>query len=908
MSRFASRLAGFFFALVTLPIFAAPTVINEEAKLTGPTAGGELSGSTVSISGDTAVIGAPAENGGRGAAYIFSRDVGGWTLQQRVEASDGLAGDLFGTSVSISGDHVAIGAPGRAANRGAVYTFARVATLWSESGILVSTDGAGGDQFGFSVSLQGLTLVAGAPLDDVNGKTDTGSAYVFTNNGTAWSQFFHIQITTGQVKPGDHLGWSVALSGNTVLVGAPDDDFGNKTDSGSMYVFVRSGNRFARQARLNPAGAAGDRWGSAVALFSNTALVGADGTDGAAGADQGAAIIYTRTGTTWTAAPARLTAADAAAGDRFGASVALSGPLAVVGAPFADGIGADSGKGYVFGNSGAGYTQIDTLVATDNAAGDNFGASAALDAGRAIVGAPRADHPGVDSGAAYVFLLVQPSTTTITSITPEPSVTGQSYSVTVTVAAPSGTPGGTVDVSDGDAASCTITLAAGTGSCSLTSIAAFLHTISASYSGTIVFGASLDTEPHLVNKADTTVSILSDTPDPSLVGEAVTVDTAIAVSSPGAGTPTGTVVITGTNTAGCTVDLAIGTSCKLTFTAVGAQTITATYSGDDDFNGSDNSAAPESHLVVQAQTTLAMTSANNPSVTGESVTLTATLSVTPPAAGPPAGAPYGSTVSFFNGTMLIGTASVNASGVATLTTVFNAVGTFALHAEFAGDANYAASISPDQSHVVNQAATTTAVVSTPNPSSVGESVTLSATVSVTTPGGGTPTGSVEFFNGATSLGTGMLNASGVATLGTSFANAGTFQLHAVYAGDANYTGSTSPDQAHVVGAASTTTTITADMPDASTAGNGYLVSVTVTSAFGATPTGSVVIDDGNGGTCTIAALSAGAGSCTVTSTTVGVLTLTATYTPDVADFTGSSDTEGHTVNAAGDAIFKDSFE
>jgi hypothetical protein len=153
-----------------------PRSSTKEAKLTDGGIGGELSGSSVSISGDTAVMGAPAESSGRGAAYVFFRDVGGWTLQQKLEASDGLAGDSFGTSVSVSGDHVAIGAPGRSSGRGAVYTFSRTAGVWTQQPTpLTALDASVGDQLGFSVSLQGLTLVAGAPLDDVNGKADTGS-------------------------------------------------------------------------------------------------------------------------------------------------------------------------------------------------------------------------------------------------------------------------------------------------------------------------------------------------------------------------------------------------------------------------------------------------------------------------------------------------------------------------------------------------------------------------------------------------------------------------------------------------------------------------------------------------------------------------------------------------------------
>jgi hypothetical protein len=428
-----------------------------------------------------------------------------------------------------------------------------------------------------------------------------------------------------------------------------------------------------------------------------------------------------------------------------------------------------------------------------------------------MVGAPRADAPGVDSGAAYAFLVVQPSTTSIGTITPEPSLTGQSYLVPVTVLAPAGIPSGTVDVSDGDAATCTITLDAnGMGSCSLTSIAAFLHTVSASYNGTIVFGGSTDDQSHLVNKADTTVAISSDLPDPSLVGEPVTVAVAVSVTAPGTGTPTGLVDIVEGTTTLCTIDLSVGSTCTVAFGTVGTHMIFANYAGDDDFNGSDSSGAPTSHTVSQSQTTTALTAAPEPSVVGQSVTLTATVSVTAPGAGPPGGA------------VLSGTA--------------------------------------------------------------------------------------DFFNGATLLGSSSLGAGGVATLSTSFATSGTFQLHAVYNGDTNYAGSTSVDYPHVVGAVATTTTIASDLPDPSGQGQAYAVVVSVTSQFGATPTGTVVVDDGVGQTCNIT-LAAGAGSCNISSTTLGALTLTATFTSDVpADFQGSSDTESHDVNTPVDGIFANGFE
>ena len=609
-SRYSLRIAGalalgfaFIASAGTAPSqsrASSAKVFGEDAKLVDAALPADaLSGTAVSISGLTAVVGAPAENGGEGAAYVFIRNAGVWETQQRLEASDGVAGDNFGASVSIAGDNIAIGAAGRQSGRGAVYTFNRNAGVWTEKETLVSADGQAGDQFGKSVSIQGLLLVAGAPFNDVNGKIDVGSAYTFANDGTAWTQQFHIQVESGQAKDGDHLGWSVSLSGNTVLVGAPDDDKGNKADTGSVYVFVRAGNVWNRQTRIqNPDGRAGDRVGSSVSLFANSALFGSDGHDfNGASPNRGKVLFYQRTGTAW-ALGGSLVASDGVAGDRFGASVTLSGPLAVIGAPQA---ASAAGKGYLFGNPGTGFAQLDTVVASDNAAGDTFGASTSFDSGRVVVGAPLADSTGMDAGAAYVFDVVSESTTGITAILPEPSVVGQSYNIAVEVTAPSGTPGGTVDISDGDGATCVITLAAGVGNCSLASSAAGLHTISASYSGSLLFGASVDDTTHDVDAADTTTTI---------------------------------------------------------------------------------GASP------------------SPSVVGQLVTLSATTAAVAPGNGPPAGADFSGTVDFFSDGTLIASVPAAASGVTTAQVSFPSTGTFQLHAEYSGDANYNASISGNLSQTV----------------------------------------------------------------------------------------------------------------------------------------------------------------------------------------------------------------
>ena len=274
---------------------------------------------------------------------------------------------------------------------------------------LLATDGAAGDQFGYSVALSGDTAVIGARFDDddVNG-LESGSAYVFTRTGTTWTQ--QAKLTAADGAAGDQFGYSVALSGDTAVITADaDDDVVNGVDSGSAYVFTRSGTTWTQQAKLTAAdGAAGDQFGVRVALSGDTAVIGArfDDDDDVNGLDSGSAYVFTRSETTWSQ-QAKLTAADGAAGDWFGYSVALSGDNALIGAHFDDDDvnGVDSGSAYVFTRSGTTWSQQARLTAADGAAGDQFGGRVAISGDTALIGARLVndDVNGVDSGAAYVF-------------------------------------------------------------------------------------------------------------------------------------------------------------------------------------------------------------------------------------------------------------------------------------------------------------------------------------------------------------------------------------------------------------------------------------------------------------------------------------------------------------------------
>ena len=270
--------------------------------------------------------------------------------------------------------------------------FTRSGTSWSQQAQLTAGDGAAGDYFGYSVALAGDTALVGAYADDVGATDDQGSAYVFTRSGTSWSQ--QAQLTAGDGAAGDCFGYSVALAGDTALVGAYVNDVGAAVDQGSAYVFTRSGATWSQQAQLTAGdGAAGDYFGYSVALAGDTALVGAYLNDVGANADQGSAYVFTRSGATWSQ-QAQLTAGDGAAADDFGHSVALAGDTALVGAVADDvGAAADQGSAYVFLLDAVAPVTTASLTPPANAAGwSKQAASVTLSATDAVSGVATTEY------------------------------------------------------------------------------------------------------------------------------------------------------------------------------------------------------------------------------------------------------------------------------------------------------------------------------------------------------------------------------------------------------------------------------------------------------------------------------------------------------------------------------------
>ncbi len=362
-----------------------------------------------------------------GARYPLTVDPT-WQQQQKLLANDKADGDQFGRSVALSADGktALIGAYGEddatggaTTDNGAVYVYTRSGTTWSQQQKLLVSDKKNFDLFGVSVALSGdgNTALVGAYMKDVTfiaappnppmPSPGTGAAYVYTRSGSTFTQQQKLLASDG--RSGDFFGVSVALSadGNTAVVGAhgEDDPTGSvTTDNGAAYVYTRSGSTWSQQQRLVASDKANkDFFGGSVALSAdgNTALIGAyqeDDATGGATTDNGAVYLYTRSGSTWSQLQKLLTS-DKATGDQFGRSVALSadGNTALIGASGEDDptspATTDNGAAYVFTRSGATFTQQQKLLTSDKATGDSFGIFVALsaDGNTALIGALQED-------------------------------------------------------------------------------------------------------------------------------------------------------------------------------------------------------------------------------------------------------------------------------------------------------------------------------------------------------------------------------------------------------------------------------------------------------------------------------------------------------------------------------------
>ena len=389
---------------------ADPAYVEQDKVVPAGTDSGDCFGLSVSVDGMIAVVGAQFGDmaaAAAGAAYILLNDgAGNWSQSSGLFSDDAESGDQFGASVAISGDTAVVGAYGKdesGASSGAAYVFRDDGTgNWKQVDKLTPGDGDAGDYFGFSVGISGDSVIVGAFSDDDCGD-GSGSAYVLQDDGTGeWTEA--AKLTADDAAASDEFGRSVSISGDTVVVGAWGAD-DNGSDSGAAYVFQTDGAGGWTQVDMLLAGdsAAGDYFGSSVSIWGDSVIVGAFGDDDM-GSDSGSAYIFQDDGTGSWLEIDKLLADDGAAGDQFGASVSICDGSAVIGSFADDQMAVDAGAAYVFEEGGAGWEQIDKLVGGDGELGDYFGASVSIGGGSAIIGACGDDDNGAASGSAYVFV------------------------------------------------------------------------------------------------------------------------------------------------------------------------------------------------------------------------------------------------------------------------------------------------------------------------------------------------------------------------------------------------------------------------------------------------------------------------------------------------------------------------
>jgi drug/metabolite transporter superfamily protein YnfA len=451
-------------------------------------------GRSVSVAGDTAVVGATGDNSNAtgvngsqlpngaglssGAAYVFKRVGGTWIHEAYLKASNTGLLDQFGFAVAISGDTIVVSAMGEDSgatgvngngadnsgiNPGAAYVFVRDGTNWTQQAYLKASNAGISGAFGISVAIASDIIVIGANQErsgatGVNGDQydtnapNSGAAYVFVRHGTNWTQQAYLKAS--DTHPNDRFGESVAVSGETVVVGAPIQAPIQGYSSGAAYVFVRVGTNWSQQAFLKAAVPdTSDMFGHSVAISGDTIVASAHWEDSNAvgvNGDQndnsstyaGAAYVFVRQGTNWSQ-QAYLKASNTGTNDYFGTSVAISGHTIVVGAAaedsaatgangdWSDNSRTDSGAAYVFTRQDNNWMQQAYLKASNTDAYDQFGGGVAISGDTVVIGAlyERSIAVGINgdqtnnsvsaAGAAYIFrsagldlrLIAAPSTT-----------------------------------------------------------------------------------------------------------------------------------------------------------------------------------------------------------------------------------------------------------------------------------------------------------------------------------------------------------------------------------------------------------------------------------------------------------------------------------------------------------------
>lgn len=391
---------------ITLVLVAANSFATQDVILADDGKAGDSFGYDVAIDGNTALVGAfKADIDGvidAGAAYAYVLGGNGWEKQAKLFAEPAFADDTLGGKVALKNNVAMLGVSRRddkGKDSGAVVSFEREVNTWKQRQIFTAPDAKPGDAFGQSIALTKNHLVIGAPRNDALGN-DAGAAYIYKRENDTWH--YQTKITASDGVTGDLFGISVAIDGNTILVGADLHDE-KAENAGAVYVYVLEENKWKQEAKLMASdGGKTDIFGVRVALSENTALVSArrDDTE-ELGIDAGSAYIFVREGSTWTQ-QAKLTSPDGQADDRFGRGVALSSDTAIISAMNHDANGSNTGALYVYKKGSGGWRYTSKFIAQSSMPDDKLGWNVGLSNDVAIIATPNHDAKGQESGAVFI--------------------------------------------------------------------------------------------------------------------------------------------------------------------------------------------------------------------------------------------------------------------------------------------------------------------------------------------------------------------------------------------------------------------------------------------------------------------------------------------------------------------------
>ena len=377
-----------------------------ETKLTAPDAarGGEF-GSAVAVQGNVAVVGAPGDASagfGTGAAYVFEKTTTGWQLQQKLVGPDA-SHSFFGTSVAIDNDRIVVGAYGDFnvdVGAGAAYVFVHVGTKWTPEAKLIGSENSAFDSFGISVAIKGDRIVCGAFGNSDLNQSEVGSAYVFRRIQGLWLQEQELTASDGASLA--RFGLSVTMNDDTIVVGA-DGDAELGFFSGAVYVFTFDGSSWIQQQKLHAQDARESAsFGYHVAMDGDTLVIGAP--QNAVGTHTlGAAYVFTRRSQGWLQ-DRKLVAKDSDAFDGFGLRVAINNDTIAVGSGRDSDAVIDAGAAYVYKRNGqSGWSLDEKLFASDAAQNDSFGCAVAVSNNSVVVGAIGKSDVALNAGAAYIY-------------------------------------------------------------------------------------------------------------------------------------------------------------------------------------------------------------------------------------------------------------------------------------------------------------------------------------------------------------------------------------------------------------------------------------------------------------------------------------------------------------------------